>query len=203
VDRLNSMIVDDFLRIEHEIVRDHGGLLRPRAGRRMRHSSYVIELRALTPGDWAIWRELRLAALAEAPHAFRSRLADWVGEGDSAGRWRARLSVPGSFNVVALFDGEPAGMASGVRAGDGVAELVSLWVSPAARCRGVGDQLMQAVERRARQEGMGTLRIAVVQGNSNAAALCRRNGFAPAGELGDPMPDGVPQNIMAKGLRRG
>jgi len=187
VDRLNSMIADDFLRMEHGIVRDHGGL--PRAGRRMRHSSYVIELRVLTPGDWAVWRELRLAALAEAPHAFRSRLADWVGEGDRAERWRARLSVPGSFNVVALLDG--------------VAELVSLWVSPAARGHGIGDQLMQAVERRARQEGMGTLRIAVVQGNANAAALYRRNGFAPTGELGDAMPGGVPQNIMAKGLRRG
>src|SRR5215510_14023137 len=82
-------------------------------------------------------------------------------------------------------------------------ELVSLWVSPAARGHGIGDQLMQAVERRARQEGMGTLRIAVVQGNANAAALYRRNGFAPTGELGDAMPGGVPQNIMAKGLRRG
>jgi ribosomal protein S18 acetylase RimI-like enzyme len=201
VDRLNSMIADDFLRIEHGIVRDHGGI--PRAGRRMRHSSYVIELRVLTPGDWAVWRGLRLAALAEAPRAFRSRLADWVGEGDRAERWRARLSIPGSFNVVAVLDGEPAGMASGVPADDGIAELISLWVSPAARGRGVGDQLMQAVERWARQEGMAMLRLAVVQGNANAAALYIRNGFALTGELGDPMPDGVPQNIMAKGLRRG
>ena len=160
-----------------------------RAGRAMRHPSFVIELRVLTPGDWAVWRELRLAALAEAPYAFRSRMADWMGGGDRAERWRARLSVPGSFNVVALLDG--------------VAELVSLWVSPAARGHGIGDQLMQAVERWARQEGMGTLRIAVVQGNANAAALYRRNGFAPTGELGDAMPGGVPQNIMAKGLRRG
>ena len=163
----------------------------------------MIELRLLTPGDWEVWRELRLAALAEAPYAFRSRLADWVGEGDRAERWRARLSIPGSFNVVAVLDGEPTGMASGVPAGDGVAELISLWVSPAARGRGVGDQLMQAVERWASQERMATLRLAVVRGNANAAALYLRNGFAPTGEPGDPMPDGVPQNIMAKGLRRG
>ena len=62
----------------------------------------------LTPGDWAVWRELRLAALAEAPYAFGSRLSDWTGEGDREERWQARLAIPGSFNVVAVMDGRPA-----------------------------------------------------------------------------------------------
>ena len=68
----------------------------------------MIELQVLTPDDWRVWRQLRLAALAEAPHAFGSRLADWQGEGDREERWRARLGIPGSFNVVAVLDGEPA-----------------------------------------------------------------------------------------------
>lgn len=167
----------------------------------MRQSSLVIELRVLTPGDWEIWRRLRLAALAEAPYAFGSRLSDWAGEGDREERWRARLDVPGSFNVVAVLDGQPAGMASGVPAGDGVAELISMWVSPAARGQGVGDQLVGAVERWARQVRAGVLRLAVAQGNENAAALYRRNGFSLTGELGDLMPDGVRrEHIMAKNL---
>ena len=65
----------------------------------------MIELRVLTPDDWRTWRRLRLAALAEAPYAFGSRLADWQGDGDREERWRARLGIPGSFNVVAVLGG--------------------------------------------------------------------------------------------------
>ena len=161
----------------------------------------VIELRALTPDDWRTWRRLRLAALAEAPYAFGSRLDDWQGDGDREERWRARLGIPGSFNVVAVLDGEPAGLASGVPAGEGVAELISMWVSPVARGHGVGDHLVRAVARWAGQAGAGVLRLAVVPGNENAAALYRRNGFHLTGELGDLMPDGVRrEHIMAKDL---
>jgi ribosomal protein S18 acetylase RimI-like enzyme len=167
----------------------------------MGQSSHVIELHVLTPGDWPVWRELRLAALAEAPYAFRSRLSDWAGEGDREEQWRARLGIAGSFNVVAVLDGQLAGMARGVPAGDGVAELHSVWVSPAARGRGVGDHLLEAVERWARRERARTLRLAVVEGNQHAAALYRRRGFALTGEPGDMMPDGVRrQQIMAKHL---
>jgi hypothetical protein len=94
----------------------------------------VIKLRVLSPDDWQVWRRLRLAALAEAPYAFGSRLADWQGEGDRAERWRDRLALPGSYNVVALLDEQPVGMASGVPADElGVVELISMWVSPPAR----------------------------------------------------------------------
>ena len=163
----------------------------------------VIELRVLTPDDWPAWRELRLAALAEAPQAFGSRLADWQGEGDREQRWRDRLGIPGSFNVIALLTGQPAGMASGVPAEDsgGAAELISMWVSPAARGRGVGDRLVRAVEDWARQAGAGVLKLAVTEGNDNAIALYRRCGFDDTGELGDLMPDGVRrEHVMAKSL---
>lgn len=161
-------------------------------------------MRVLTSRDWPAWRELRLAALAEAPYAFGSRLADWQGEGDREERWRARLDIPGSVNLIALLDGQPAGMASGVLAGGGEAELISMWVSPAARGRGVGDQLVAAVERWARQACARVLRLAVAHGNENAAALYLRSGFCHTGELGDLMPDGVHrEHIMAKRLRDG
>jgi len=41
-------------------------------------------------------------------------LAEWQGAGDRAERWRARLEIPDSHNVVAVLDGRPVGMVSGV-----------------------------------------------------------------------------------------
>jgi hypothetical protein len=73
----------------------------------------VLALRTLAPEDWPVWRGLRLAALAEAPYAFGSTLADWQGTGDREERWRARVQIPGSHNVVAVLDGQPVGL--GVR----------------------------------------------------------------------------------------
>ena len=51
----------------------------------------VIEAVVVTSDGWRLWRELRLAALAEAPAAFGSTLAEWSGAVDTEQRWRARL----------------------------------------------------------------------------------------------------------------
>jgi ribosomal protein S18 acetylase RimI-like enzyme len=163
----------------------------------------VIEVRVLTPDRWPVWRQLRLAALEDAPLAFGSRLADWQAEGDREGRWRARLDIPGSHNLVALRDGEPVGMASGVPGPEeGVVELISMWVNPMARGRGVGDRLVEAVERWALHRRAAVVRLSVIPGNQHAIALYRRHGFVDTGELGDLMPDGVQrERVMSKMIR--
>jgi len=148
----------------------------------------VIEIRALAPGCWRVWRELRLAALAEAPAAFTSRLADWGNAAEA--RWRERLAIPGSVNFVARLDGTPAGMASGLPGPDGTPRLSTMWVSPAGRGKGVGDRLVQAVAQWAGQQGAAELRLTVAEGNDKAAALYRRNGFTDTGEPAGP-PDGT------------
>lgn len=161
----------------------------------------MLELRTLEPDDWTVWRELRLAALAEAPYAFCSTLAQWQGDGDREERWRARLETPGA-HVVAVLDGRPVGMVSGVP-GDGAdcVELISMWVSPAARGRGVGSRLIAEVERWAGRSGVTSLRLAVMPGNDAAIALYERCGFVDTGELGDLLPDGASrERVMAKSL---
>jgi GNAT superfamily N-acetyltransferase len=161
----------------------------------------VIELRVLTPDDWADWRALRLVALADAPDAFGGKLADWQGDGDREERWRGRLSLPGSHNLLVLLDGRPVGMASGAPGeADGVAELLSMYVDRTARGRGVGDLLIREVERWARDVfGASVLELAVAEGNEAAAALYRRHGFQDTGHAGD-MPDGRPERVMTKRL---
>jgi ribosomal protein S18 acetylase RimI-like enzyme len=101
-------------------------------------------------------------------------------------------------------------MASGVPADEdahrpagAAAELISMWVAPEARERGVADQLIDHIEAWARHEGAVRLHLAVAAGNERAAALYRRHGFADTGELGDLMADGISHEIiMAKQLTK-
>ncbi|WP_405675513.1 GNAT family N-acetyltransferase [Streptomyces sp. NBC_01511] len=160
----------------------------------------MVRLLVLTASDWPLWREVRLAALGEAPHAFKSRLEDWDNGGQEL--WRARLLMPAAHNLVALLDGRPVGMAAGLPEGSGVCELRSVWVGPRARGRGVGDRLVAAVDTWARESGAVTLRLAVLPDNESAVALYRRNGFVFTGEQGDLLSDRVTrERVMAKQLR--
>ncbi|MET7946024.1 GNAT family N-acetyltransferase [Micromonospora sp. NPDC005324] len=162
----------------------------------------MIEIKVLTPDDWPTWRELRLAALAEAPGAFGSRLADWQGDGDREQRWRDRLSILDSLNLVAVLGGRPVGMASGVPTPDPLTlDLISMWVHPDARGRGVGDRLVNEVARWAWERGGEQLRLAVMPDNARAKSLYHRAGFRLTDESGDFLPDGVRrEQIMLRPL---
>ena len=141
----------------------------------------MIALQRISPNDWRAWRELRLEALREAPYAYGSKLAEWQGDGDTEERWRRRLeSVP--LNVIAYLDERPAGIASGTHPDEsGTAELISMWVAPFARGRGVGDALVQYAIRWARDLRLRRITLDVTVGNERALALYRRHGFDEAG----------------------
>ena len=132
---------------------------------------------ALGPDDWRTWRALRLRALADSPHAFGARLADWLGDGDREQRWRARLTSV-AVNLVGNLDGRPAGIAS-VTAPDplATAEIISVWVDPAARGSGLSDALITAALEEARRMGARRAVLAVVDDNTAADRLYRRHGF--------------------------
>ncbi|MFC0533791.1 GNAT family N-acetyltransferase [Phytohabitans kaempferiae] len=161
-----------------------------------------VELVEVGPDDWRLWRELRHRALGEAAHAFRTTLAEWQGEGDREERWRERLAIPTSLNLVALLDRRPVGMASGFPEDDpDVVWLHSVWVDPVARGKGVGDRLVGAVVAWARATGAREMRLGIVEGNATAEALYARHGFRYTGEVNGILPDGVRRDlVMARPL---
>ncbi|WP_041939379.1 MULTISPECIES: GNAT family N-acetyltransferase [Frankia] len=160
----------------------------------------MTRLRVLVADDWPVWRALRLAALADAPHAFGSSLADWQGPGDTQRRWRARLETV-AVNIVADLDDRPAGMVSGDRTGVDTVELTSLWVAPAARGRGVGELLVAAVVEWAERAGADKAVLRVYPSNLHAILLYQRSGFTRTSVAeavpGDDRPEWVMQRPLA------
>ncbi|KAK4246810.1 acyl-CoA N-acyltransferase [Corynascus novoguineensis] len=165
----------------------------------------MVEIKVLLPDDWRLWRELRLQALAEAPYAFGATLAYWQGDGDQEQKWRARLDIPGSRNLVAFLEGHPVGMASGVPDSNnvGTIELISLWVSPDGRGTGVGDRLLDYIEQWATDLNFQTMRLSVRPSNEAAIRLYRRHGLRDAGEKGDSTTDDTSLEIVMEKRLRG
>jgi ribosomal protein S18 acetylase RimI-like enzyme len=161
----------------------------------------MITVLTLSEDDWASWRAMRLAALIESPDAFGSTLADWTGPGDTEDRWRARLvSVP--LNLMARMDHRPIGMASATAPADGEVELISMWVAPEGRARGVGDALVDEVAGWALAHGAQTVALDVRQSNARAVAFYRRTGFSDIGLAPRP-DDSYPELRMVRQLRSG
>ena len=145
----------------------------------------LLSVVRLGPDDWQLWRELRLAALTDAPEAFVSRLADWQGDRDTEERWRARLDAPGSRCFVCRRADTPVGMVSADPDPDNrpVTWVHSMWVTPEGRGTGVVDVLVRAVVEAGRERGHDEVLLEVRVGNARAVAAYRRLGFVPTGRV--------------------
>lgn len=138
----------------------------------------AIRLMVASAEDWALWRELRLRALRDAPHAFASKLVSWQ-VADEA-RWRERLSVVGSCNLIALAGDRSVGMVSGLPDETDVS-LIGLWVAPELRGKGVGDALVQGLITWARTTAAKLVTLDVKPSNVIAMRTYERNGFVKRG----------------------
>jgi ribosomal protein S18 acetylase RimI-like enzyme len=162
----------------------------------------MTELVVATDADWPRLREIRLRALADAPDAFGSTLEDERAY-DERGwlRWIRGWSETTTNHVVVATDAERwVGLAVGSHtAGDRVAHVYAMWVEPAARGRGLGRELVEAVAAWALERGADELELGVTDGNAAAAALYRATGFADTGVV-EPLRDGSPLTLRV--LRR-
>ena len=119
-----------------------------------------------------------MQALSEAPHAFGTKLHEWLDQGDTEARWRNRLcGVP--LNIIANVDRKRAGMVSATAPDSNQAvELISMWVAPFARGRGVGDALVKAVIQWSKDQNARYVTADVKEDNLPAIVLYARHGFA-------------------------
>jgi len=144
----------------------------------------AIEIERMAPEGWERVRATRLRALADAPDAFATTLAQDQARPPES--WRTSLEDSGVATFLAVRDGEDVGLVVGApwRGRDGVAGLFAMWVTPDARGSGAADALVRAVVAWARGEGFRRLVLEVADENPAAVCLYERHGFLPTGATG-------------------
>jgi GNAT superfamily N-acetyltransferase len=140
----------------------------------------MVVVREVSPDDWEVLRDVRLAALLEAPSAFGStyaREAPFTRE-----QWRARINARSvTFFAHLPQSPEPAGLA-GIYLENGVPDLVSMWVRPSARGHRVGEALITAAADWVKAHHHDALLLWVTESNTAARTLYERCGFMPTGD---------------------
>jgi GNAT superfamily N-acetyltransferase len=140
-----------------------------------------MTIRRIRPEDWTLLRELRLAALADAPGAFGQRHDEAVQQPDAEWSSTARAASAGERRAWFLaFDesGRAVGLVQGRRRPPADCLLFSMWVAPAARQKGTGRALVEAVSEWGAEWGARTVVLWVIQGNDGARAFYERIGFS-------------------------
>ena len=160
-----------------------------------------VSVRRLGLDDWPTWRDVRLAALAEAPQTFASSLAREQGYDEA--RWRDWLHPDRGLKAVAEVPTAAVGLVGAWLPEDrhGAVELYSMWVRPAWRGRGVGNLLVAEVLEWARERHHERVDLWFIEGNAIAERLYRRHGFRLTGEYQPhPADPDVRKRIMTRDL---
>ena len=137
-------------------------------------------MRRLMPGDVALWKEIRLAALEFAPRAFGRTLANFHSQTDAD--HVARLT---DSTVFGAFSGDQIIGSAGWYAIDFVTEthrgkINSVFVRPDWQGRGVADALMDAIEIEATGNVL-QLELTVSVGFPRSLGFYQRRGFEITG----------------------
>lgn len=141
----------------------------------------TVKIVELPASEWRIYRELRLLALQESPQAFSSRYDDQRELGEDF--WRSRLQKASygesSWLFFACYDNRLVGMIGAFRDGDNDndAELVSMYVVPEMRGRGVARTLLHSILTVIQERGVCVARLSVNMQQLPALQLYQSLGF--------------------------
>jgi len=153
-----------------------------------------MDVRRIRADEWRLWREARLRMLREEAAYFSTRYEDAVREPDAVWQGWTAEAAAGTDKVlyVAEVDSDVLGVVGGFRRLDpGEVQLISLWVDPDARGRGVAQALIRAVAGWARERGAERVVLFVQEANAPGRALYLRAGFRPTGAR-EPVGPGRP-----------
>ena len=152
----------------------------------------TLDVRRVRADEGPLLKQVRLAALADAPGAFASSYDDEAAFDDAVWEQRAVRGADGdggtgTFLLVGAggTGASPLGIAIGRRPGPGSnrVELVSMWVAPAARRAGSGRLLVDAVAGWAEATGASTVDLWVMRANHGAQAFYEHLGFAVTDDI--------------------
>ena len=161
----------------------------------------MVLVRETVMDDWQALRDLRLEALRDAPDAFGSTYTQQAAYG--AADWQRRISRGGTFlaYLPEADAAEPVGLVGGYQEDPDTVELVSMYVRPCARGRGVGEAMVATVIGWAQARNATSVHLWVTEANSPARLLYERCGFSLTGER-QPLPSrpGVSEVAMSRPL---
>jgi ribosomal protein S18 acetylase RimI-like enzyme len=148
-------------------------------------SEFVI--RTLCPADWAIYKTIRLASLADSPDSFSSTYEREILFPDS--EWQSRLErnerAQNALALVAEYDGVSVGLSWGLihEPYPNMAHVYQMWVSPEARGRGIAKSFLDRITSWAEARGCESVALSVATVNDAAVSLYCSAGFVPSGEV--------------------
>jgi len=134
-------------------------------------------IRPTAEQDWAVLKQMRLAALLDAPTAFGVRHASAASYSEA--EWRQRATAGRGATFLLAWVGDVAvGLVGHHRATAGAElNLIAMWVAPACRGLGVAAALVDAVKAHALAQGQARIVLDVAPTNGRAVAFYRRHGF--------------------------
>jgi len=145
----------------------------------------AVTIRPVRADEWRRWRETRLRMLRDDADFFATRYDDMVREPDRT--WRDWVADAAGGDQKTLLVAEEDGRWLGVvgafaRVNPLEVQLISMWVDPEARGRGVAGDLIRAVARWALGRGATRVVLFVQEANEPAQQLYARAGFRPTGD---------------------
>jgi ribosomal protein S18 acetylase RimI-like enzyme len=170
-----------------------------------------VEIAKLSVDEWQAYRQLRLEALQDSPQAYGSTYQEQANRPDSF--WQNRLIQAEigdtDWLLFARYRQQLVGMIGAYRDktsdpedGTLAATIVSVYVSPAWRGRGISQLLMDEMLDTLKQKGIQRAHLAVCKDQKAALKLYENSGFILVGIVNNLMGDGLlhDEYLMDKNL---